>query len=147
MPKVLRHANQPEYRDEAVCKFLANFTVRNSIFSEGRFWSILVTFRYFSIVDTRGSVQNRSELFAAKIRGPVGVERPVHMCANRQYLSHAGGTLGTDLDIQEVVNSSPALKRERKAHCNKANEPEADIDEFYITVFFAVQWPKFFNNV
>ena len=52
-------------------------------------------FRYFSNVYTP---DNRSELFADKIRGRVGSERAVHMCATRQYLSLQGGTLGTKVD-------------------------------------------------
>ena len=52
-------------------------------------------FRYFSIVYTP---DNRSELFAEKIRGRVGSERAVHMCATRQYLSLPGGILGTKID-------------------------------------------------
>ena len=55
-------------------------------------------FRYFSIVYTPESVQKRLELFAVKIRGRMGVERAVLMCATRQYLSLPGGTLGTKVD-------------------------------------------------
>ena len=142
MPQHLKLPNSFEYRGETVCKFSATLTVGNQIFFRvlilldfAYFRSFCIIFRIFHSKDRAGSVRNRFEMFAITLRQPVGVERPVHMCANRQYLSHAGGTLGTDLDIQEVVNSSPALKRERKAHCNKANEPEADIDEFYIRVF------------
>ena len=90
MPLLLKHGNQPEYRDEVVCKFSATFTVRKSIFFR---WSILVnfhhvssffvTFRNFSIVDRPGSVRNRSELFASKIRQPAAPERAVHMCRTR----------------------------------------------------------------
>ena len=66
--------------------------------------SILVVFRYFSLfliifravcnIDTPGSVQNRSELFSAKIRQPVAPEKAVHMCETLQicdYRSLAGG--------------------------------------------------------
>ena len=70
----------------------------------GRNCSIFVIFRYFWIVDIPECVQNRSELFAAKIRGPVGVERAVHMCPNRQYRSPAGGTVGTNIDKQQLNN-------------------------------------------
>ena len=65
---------------------------------------IFVIFRYFWIVDIPECVQNRSELFAAKIRGPVGVERAVHLCPNRQYRSPAGGTVGTNIDKQQLSN-------------------------------------------
>ena len=70
----------------------------------GRNCSSFVIFRYFWIVDIPECVQNRSELFAAKIRGPVGVERAVHMCPNRQYRSPAGGTVGTNIDKQQLNN-------------------------------------------
>ena len=66
--------------------------------------SILVDFRYFSLfliifravcaMNTRGSAQNRSELFSAKIRQPVAPEKAVHMCETLQicgYRSLAGG--------------------------------------------------------
>ena len=66
--------------------------------------SILIDFHYFSLfliifravcnIDTPGSVQNRSELFAAKHRGPGGSEKAVHMCETLQicdYRSLAGG--------------------------------------------------------
>ena len=66
MPLALKHGNQPEYRDEVVCKFSATFTVRKSIFSDGRFWSILVIFvifRHFSKFLDRIHTGKRSESF------------------------------------------------------------------------------------
>ena len=110
MPLLLKHGNQPEYRDEVVCKFSATFTVRKSIFSDGRFWSIFVifssffvTFRNFSIVCRRGSVRNRSELFAAKIREPATPERAVHMCGNGQYRSLPRGAVCTFFGRHELA--------------------------------------------
>ena len=63
MPLLLKHGNQPEYRDEVVCKFSATFTVRNSIFSDGRFWSIFLIFRNFSKYLDRRQTWKRSESF------------------------------------------------------------------------------------
>ena len=77
-----------------MCQFLATLTVGKSKNSEARFWSIFVIFDHFSIccnIDTPASVQNRSELFAAKIRGPGWAEREVHMCETPPDRSLAGG--------------------------------------------------------
>ena len=63
MPLLLKHGNQPEYRDEVVCKFSATFTVRKSIFSDGRFWSIFIIFHHFSIFCDRIHTGKRSESF------------------------------------------------------------------------------------
>ena len=110
MPLALKHGNQPEYRDEVVCKFSATFTVRKSIFFR---WSILdnfrnfssffVTFRNFSIVYRPGSVRNRSELFASKIRAPATPERAVHMCGNGQYRSLPRGAVCTFFGKHELA--------------------------------------------
>ena len=76
MPLLLKHGNQPEYRDEVVCKFSATFTVRKSIFSDGRFWSnfwIFIIFRHFSKFLDRIQAWKRSESFrvvCVKDKGP-----------------------------------------------------------------------------
>ena len=103
MPQALIHGNDSQHRDKATCQKSATFTVRNPIFSDGRFWSIFVTFRYFSIVGTPGSVQNRSELFATKVRGPVGVEREVHMCPNRPNRSLERGATRAFFKFSELT--------------------------------------------
>ena len=59
-------------------------------------------FRYFSNVYTP---HNRSELFAAKIRGRMGSERAVHMCANRPCLSLAGGAVRAFLTFSELTSN------------------------------------------
>ena len=48
MPKHLKWPNPFGYRGEAVCKFSATLTVGNQIFSEVRFWSILLIFAHFA---------------------------------------------------------------------------------------------------
>ena len=73
MPLALKHGNQPEYRDEVVCKFSATFTVRKYIFSDGRFWSFFVIFRHFSKFLDRIQTWKRSESFrvvCVKDKGP-----------------------------------------------------------------------------
>ena len=88
MPHVLIHGIPPEYWGEAVCKFSATLTVRNLTFFQNLFrlsnlsdfhhFSIFSDhFLYFSIVYIPNSIQNRSELFAAKMWGRCGVERAV----------------------------------------------------------------------
>ena len=64
-------------------------------------------FRYLSTVYTPGSVRKRSELFAAKIRGRMGVERRVLMCATRQYQSRAGGALRAFFEFLELTSKFP----------------------------------------
>ena len=88
--------------------------MRNLIFSRCQIWSIFTVFRYFSIffdrfrsfsiVYTPGSVRKRSELFEAKIRGRMGVERAVLMCATRQYLSRAGGDFRAFFKFLELTS-------------------------------------------
>ena len=114
MPLDFLHGNDSQGRGEATCQFLATFTVRNQISSDvdfGRFCLIFVIFRYFWIVYRPARVQNRPELFAAKIRGPVGSKRAVHMCPNRQYRSPAGGTVGTNFDSQQLNGFTAAAAR------------------------------------
>ena len=89
----------------------------NLIFSRCQIWSIFTVFRCFSIffdrfrsfsiVYTPGSARKRSELFAAKIRGRMGVERRVLMCATRQYLSCAGGALRAFFEFLELTSKFP----------------------------------------
>ena len=67
------------------------------------FSSFFVTFRNFSIVDRPGSVRNRSELFASKIRRPATPERAVHMCGNRQYRSLPRGAVCTFFGSHELA--------------------------------------------
>ena len=114
MPQLLIHGNHSWHRGETVCKKLATLTVRNLIFSRCQIWSIFTVFRYFSIffdrfrsfsiVYTPGSVRKRSELFEAKIRGRMGVERAVLMCATRQYLSRAGGVFRAFFKFLELTS-------------------------------------------
>ena len=114
MPQLLIHGNHSWHRGETVCKKLATLTVRNLIFSRCQIWSIFTVFRYFSIffdrfrsfsiVYTPGSVRKRSELFEAKIRGRMGVERAVLMCATRQYLSRAGGDFRAFFKFLELTS-------------------------------------------
>ena len=121
MPQLLIHGNHSRHRGETVCKKLATLTVRNLIFSRCQIWSIFTVFRYFSIffdrfrsfsiVYTPGSVRKRSELFEAKIRGRMGVERAVLMCATRQYLSLPRETLDTKFDGQQLGSSGAGGRR------------------------------------
>ena len=103
MPQPLIHGNGSLCRDKAACQFLAIFTVRNPTFSEGRFCSIFVTFRDCWIVYRPGRVQNRSELFAAKRRGGVGVDRAVHMCPNRPNRSPPRGAARAFFKFPELT--------------------------------------------
>lgn len=94
MPQPLTHGKRSEYRGEAVCQFLATLTVGKSNFQtvDFRHFSLfLIIFRSICNIDTPASVQNRSELFAAKIRGPGWAEREVHMCETPPDRSLAGG--------------------------------------------------------
>ena len=105
MPHVLIHGNPPEYRGETVCKFSATLTVRNLTFFQNLFrlsnlsdfhhFSIFSDhFLFFSIVYIPNSIQNRSELFAAKMWGRCGVERAVlTLCATGPNRSLPGGAV------------------------------------------------------
>ena len=133
MPQLLIHGNHSRHRGETVCKKLATLTVWNLIFSRCQIWSIFTVFRYFSIffdrfrsfsiVYTPGSVRKRSELFEAKIRGRMGVERAVLMCATRQYLSLPRETLDTKFDGQQLGSSGAGGRRLRQTP-NKSGNPK-----------------------
>ena len=76
-----------------MCQFLATLTVGKSNFQmvDFRHFSVfLIIFRAACNIDTPGSVQNHSELFSAKHRGPGGSERRVHMCERVPNRSLAG---------------------------------------------------------
>ena len=118
MPQLLIHGNHSRHRGETVCKKLATLTVRNLIFFKVPnfvafhcFSIFFDRFRSFSIVYTPGSVRKRSELFEAKIRGRMGVERAVLMCATRQYLSLPRETLDTKFDGQQLGSSGAGGRR------------------------------------